>query len=409
MKRTIAISLSPNVFFKDVVLALKTLFQPWNYNNQTGTQLLEEWFRKFFKVSYVFSYTSGRAGLYEILKGYNIGEKDEVILQAFTCVALPNAIIASGATPIYADIAENLTLDPADLEKKITPKTKAIIMQHTFGIPSAAEKICTIAKKNNIPVIEDCAHGIGITYKGKKLGTFGDVAFFSFGRDKAFSCVFGGMVITNNAVLAKNIQKSYETIPLPSHGWIAQQLFHPVAFSFILAFYDVFSVGKLLLIFLQKLHMLSFPVSQMEKKGVYKRKDVKKLPGGLASLALEQLKRIDSFNRKREHYATMYMEGLKQYTNDFPSKVALPYLRFSILSEKRDTIMMNLRKHHVYLGKWYANVIDPIGTNFSAIGYGKGSCPKAEMVAQRILNLPTMPRMTEEDIQNVIRLIKLYV
>lgn len=409
MNRPIAISLSPNIFPKDVFLAIKKLVLPWKYNESTSVHVLEKWFKTFFSSTYAFSYTSGRAGLYEILKGYGIGKNDEVLLQAFTCVALPNAIVAVGAKPVYVDIAENLTLDVTDLEKKITLRTKAIIMQHTFGIPSAVVAISALTRKHGIPLIEDCAHGIGVMAAGKKLGQFGDVAFFSFGRDKAFSSVFGGLVITNNTALGEKLQKAYAHITYPSHGWTAQQLFHPIVFAVILPLYDFFSLGKILLILFQKLHMLSFPVTKSEKKGHYSSEDVKRLPGALASLAVVQLERLPLFNKKREHIAALYIEALENYIKDMPSTLSLPYLRFPFLSEKRDMLIKNLRRQHIYLGNWYTNVIDPVGTDFIQIGYTMGMCPHAEYAAKRIINLPTFPTLSDEEVASVIKYLKAYV
>lgn len=408
MKRPVAISISPNVFPSDVWLALKTISNPLQYNKKDSIKKLEAWFKTYFDSDFAFSYTSGRGALYELLRGYGIGEGDEVMTQAFTCVALPNAILATGAKAVYVDIAANLTIDSQDLKKKITSKTKAIILQHTFGIPSDIETILNIARKHNIVVIEDCAHGIGIPYKGKKLGQFGDAAFFSFGRDKAFSCVFGGMSITNDKKLAEKLEKSYTRMLFPSLSWTAQQLFHPVAFSFILPLYDFYSFGKILTVFFQKLKMLSFPVSREEKKGMYKNADIKKLPGALAVLALAQIEQMSKFNKKREELADIYMRGLKGFPEAFPSSVHIPYLRFPFLSEKRDEIVWELRKKHIYIGKWYANTIDPVGVDFSQIGYTVGMCPYAERVASKILNLPTFPTLSVVDAQRIVTYLKQY-
>jgi perosamine synthetase len=409
MKKIIAISLSPNVEKKDTVLALQLLLSPKNYNKAEFVEKLDEWFQTFFNTKYAFSYTSGRAGLFEILQAYDIGEGDEVIVQAFTCVALPNAILATKATPVYVDVLANATMDPKDIEQKISKKTKAIIVQHTFGIPSEIEKIQEIAKKHNIKVIEDCAHGIGVSYKNKMLGQFGDCAFFSFGRDKAFSSVFGGMVITNDKNLAEKLEKKYKEIPLPSKLWTAQQLFHPIAFSLIIPLYDTYSIGKMLLIFFQKLHFLSFPVTGSEKKGKYAKADTKRLPGALAKLAFTQLERLKTFNKTREQISALYMSELADIKESFLSSKKLPYLRFSLLSERRDEIVWNMRKHHIYLGKWYGSAIDPKGVDFATIQYTVGSCPKAEWLASRIFNLPTYPLMSEEDAKHVVKLLKRYV
>lgn len=115
-----------------------------------------------------------------------------MILQAYTCVSVSNAIIATGAKPIYVDIdAQTLNINPQLIEKHITQKTKAIIVQHTFGIPADIHAIQSIVKKHQLFFIEDCAHALGAQYKEKMVGSFGDIAVYSFGRDKVISSVNG--------------------------------------------------------------------------------------------------------------------------------------------------------------------------------------------------------------------------
>ncbi|MFN6946977.1 MAG: DegT/DnrJ/EryC1/StrS family aminotransferase, partial [Cytophagaceae bacterium] len=109
-----------------------------------------------------------------------ISQGDEVILPGFTCIVVPNAIIYLGAKPVYVDInSETFNIDPQLIEENITEKTKAIIAQHTFGIPADMDKILHIANKHNLFVIEDSCHALGSKYKGKYVGSFGDAAFFS--------------------------------------------------------------------------------------------------------------------------------------------------------------------------------------------------------------------------------------
>ena len=126
-----------------------------------------------------FYFFKGRVALYAILKSIGIGQGDEVILPGFTCVVVPNAITYLGAKPVYIDIASvTFNIDPSKIEEKITEKTRAIIAQHTFGIPAEMDIIMEMAKKYNLYVIEDSCHAIGSKYKGKEIGTFGDASFF---------------------------------------------------------------------------------------------------------------------------------------------------------------------------------------------------------------------------------------
>lgn len=409
MNRPIALGLSPNTEIDDVHLALKKLFMPWTYKKGKAPEMLEEWFQKFFNTSSAISFSNGRSSLYAILLALGIGRGDEIILQAFTCVVVPDAIIATGAQPIYADISKSLTLDPEDLKRKITSKTKAILVQHTFGIPTEMDEIMQIAKKYKLLVIEDVAHTIGEEYKKKKLGTFGKASFFSFGRDKAFSSVFGGMVITNDKELGKKIRQYQRQRSYPSYGWIAQQLFHPVAFSLLLPVYNTFSLGKILLVFLQKIHFLSFPVSSGEKRGKFYPSSIHKLPNALAFLALHQLGKLHRYNERRKEIVKYYLNRADEMHLDVAYRKSISFLRFPIFMKHPATARSFFRQFNIYLGDWYANIIDPRDSNFHAVGYVRGSCPRVEQAARTIVNLPTYPLLTDDDARVVLDVLKQYV
>lgn len=406
--KSIAVSLSPNAEKEDILLAIKLIFSPWKFFRGVEVNRLELWFRQYFVVSHAIPFNSGRSALYIILKALGVGRGDEVILQAFTCVAVPNAVITLGAKPIYVDIADNFTMDVKDLERKITNSTKVIIVQHTFGIPSNLSAIVKLAKKKKIAIVEDCAHIIGGLYDNKKFGLFGKVSFFSFGRDKAFSSVFGGMALTKDRKLGEKIRSLQRQLPAPSYFWILQQLLHPIIFSIILPLYDILSIGKIILVICQRLHLLSFPVSKTEKEGRVGFKSIKKFPNALACLVLLQLKKIDKFNKTREDISRLYIEKLKGEQIIIPYKRVIPFLRFPILVDNRDQIIAFLRKKKIYLGIWYSEVIDPKGVDFKKVFYQRGSCPKAEFLAKKIINLPTYPTMTNNQIKRVVEELKNY-
>ena len=408
MKRPIAISLSPNAQGKDVWLSFKKIFFPWNYFRGNHVRLLEQWFRQYFNASFAVSFASGRSAFLAILKALDIKEGDEIIIQPFTCVVVPNMIVSIGAKPVYVDIDNSLTMDTIDLERKITGKTKAIVAQHTFGISSNMEAIFKIAKEYKIPVIEDCAHIIGATYKGKKLGSLGTASFFSFGRDKAFSSVFGGVALTNEELLGKKIRVFQKKQRNPSFFWVMQQLFHPIAFYFILPVYNFFYLGKVILVLFQRLHLLSFPVDSKEKQGKISPDSIKKLPNVLTCLALFQLKRLNEFNKKREEISKIYIKEITNKNIDFPSKNNIPFLRFPVLINNRDEIFDKFKKKGIYLGQWYSNIIDPKGSDLRKINYQRGSCPNAEFIAKRIINLPTYINLKDKDIKKIVKLLNNY-
>lgn len=397
----IAISISPNTEAKDYFIALKLLVSPWCYLRGKSIKKVEEWFKKYFKVAFAISFDSARSAQYLILSSLGIGKGDEVLIQAFTCVAVPNSVLWSGAKPIYVDIDKSFNMDPQDLERKITKNSRAIIVQHTFGIAAKIAKIKEIARENKLVLIEDCAHSLGGTLDGKKLGTFGDVSFFSFGRDKVISSVFGGMAITNNKVIGNRLSRLQKNLPFPGFFWVAQQLLHPVLFSIILPIYNLLNIGKVILKIAQELHLLSIPVSEIEKKGGKPRFYPKKLPNSLATLALIQLDRLDKFNRARRAIARVYSKEFGSI--DSGENI---FLRFPILVGNPSKLINFAKKQGILLGRWYSHIIDPEGVDLKKVEYITGSCPVAQNLAAHVVNLPTYPRMRRIDVERVVETIK---
>ncbi len=160
----------------------------------------EKAFAEKNKVKYALAVTSGTAALRVALAALNIGEGDEVITQCFTFVATVEAIIESKATPICLNIDKTLNLDPSELEKSITPRTKAVIAVHMLGTPARIEKIREICNKKKIYLIEDTAWGCGGNLKNVPLGTWGDVGTFSFDFAKTITTGEGGMVIFKDKI-----------------------------------------------------------------------------------------------------------------------------------------------------------------------------------------------------------------
>ncbi len=401
----ITVSLSPNVEPDDVVVSLKMLFTPWTWRKDNYCQSIKAWFKMQFGFQDIQLFGYGRTALWAILKSFQIGEGDEVIIQAFACVVVPNSIKFLGAKPIYADIDKTLNLDPYDLKAKITDRTKAIIVQHTFGIPANMDEILQIAHKYKIPVIEDCAHSLGATYKGRLVGTLGDAAMFSFGRDKIISSVFGGAAFINSKFRIQNaeLKKIHNTLKQPPKWWIMQQLFHPIAFSIILPLYDVFNVGKFLLVLFQKIHLVSFPIDLTEKQGRQPKQLNYAYSNALAGLLIHQLSKLQRFNKQRQKIARYYYENLRDQKHTV-SITGSVFLRFPIFHESSIGFIKEARRKKILLGNWYHSIIDPQGIDLSVVDYKKGMCPRAEIAAAQIVNLPT--RIKLDDAKKVITLWK---
>jgi len=431
--KPISISLSPNTEEDDVRLAFKLLFQPWRYkNSENYSRYLEEEFKKYFGVKYAISFNSGRSALMAILDALEIKKDDEILIQAFTCNSAVIPILNRGAKPIFVDVDDTLNLAPEDLTKKITQRSKAVMIQHTFGWPAQIEEINKIAKANNLYLIEDGAHSLGAKYKGKFCGTFGDAAFFSFGRDKIISSIFGGMAITINQKIGEGIKEFRDKLDYPSNSWIFQQLLHPIFVNYlILPAYGLNQLlGRILLGFFHQLQILSKAVYKKEKEGKVPKYFPKRFPNSLTILALNQFKKLERFNKHRRKIAEFYqkeLEGnrfilpLSKIDNDrFPT-----FMRYPILVKKKfderssslalrsvratDEILKEARKRKIYLDDgWRKSPVVPPDTEIKKMEYTFGSCPKAEKVANSIVDLPTHINISEKEAEIIINFLKKY-
>lgn len=402
----ISASLSPNTERDDVIKAFWVLLSPWTWKYGEAVERVEEWFRDYFHVPVAVSFDSGRAAEFATLSSLGIGRGDEVMVQAFTCNVVANSVIWTGATAVYIDIDDTYNMDVRDMEKKRTQKTRAIIVQHTFGMPADIERIIAFARKYNLLIIEDCAHSLGATYKGKKVGSFGDAAFFSFGRDKVISSVWGGMAIIHASCqifsAKTKLLEFQKKLPMPGFFWIAQQLIHPIAFFFIINTYTML-IGKALLVLMQVFHLLSFPVSKEEKRGIKPASVPAKYPNGLAELLVGQLEKLPRYTQQRRNIATYYNSELTSRGVPVAEhNEGNSYLRFPVLVKNPDEISKRAKTIGILLGNWYRNVIDPTGVDMRAVGYVLGSCPNAERKAGAIINLPT--RITQAQARRVVEL-----
>jgi 8-amino-3,8-dideoxy-alpha-D-manno-octulosonate transaminase len=158
----------------------------------------EEAFTKYCGAQYALGVTSGSSALKVALTAMDVGPGDEVIVPAFTFLATYEAVLEVGAIPVMADIDDSLNLDPDDMEKRITPYTKAVIPVHMCGAPARIDKIMEVAGKHNLLVLEDNAQGCGGSYRGKMLGTFGHMGIFSFDYYKTVTTGEGGMILTDD-------------------------------------------------------------------------------------------------------------------------------------------------------------------------------------------------------------------
>lgn len=395
MFRPISSGLSPNTTIVDVLIAVKTLIFRSFWRDPLQLHLLKRWFVDKYNSNQIYLFNSGRSSLYVLLKSAGISKGDEVIVQAFTCVGAISPVVWVGAKPVYVDIdIDSYGLDPDLLEKSISPTCKAVIVQHTFGIPARIREIRQICRKHKLLLIEDCALAMGAKVGESEVGTFGDASFFSFGRDKVVSSVSGGVVVINKPKLFSGIESVYKNVSAPDDKWVYQQLFHPIVMALILPVYRIY-LGKILLVLFQKMGLILNPYQQGEVKGIKPDNYPQRYSSALVPLIMHQLKNLEVMNNRRRLISSSYGEIIK----------GAIYLRYPLLVKDRDELEIKARKLGVYLGTWYSNVIDPVGTKLAVFKYKVGSCPVAEGVAKKIINLPTYPRLKEVEIKKIKRII----
>ncbi len=357
-------------------------------------------------------YWRGRVGLYCILKAMDIQSGDEVILPAFTCVVVPSAIKYLGAQPIYTAI-DPLTynIDVEKLEEKITPKTKVILAQNTFGLSSDLDPILTIAKKYGIKVIEDCAHGFGGYYKGRKNGTSATAAFFSSQWNKPFSTGIGGIVVCNDLALAEKIQTIQLSLEKPSFKdesmlglqiFIRKNILRPSIYWAALKFYRWASQWGLI--------SGSSDAGELDDATMPKNY----LKSGANIQAKKGLEALQLFEKNIEHrkeIASLYNNAftkLNIHPVHLPDYATHTYIKYAFLVKDQPTFLKLAQQNQIPLGDWLNSPIHPIRENLERWDYHKGSFPIAEKIGYHILNLPTDESISIQEAKRIIHFLEKY-
>lgn len=389
---------TPKILFKHLTNP-KTL-QNGPYNDE-----LEQALSNYFG-SPVFPLNSGRSAIYLALRVLGTGQGDEVLLQAYTCNAVPNPILWSGATPVYVDIEEEtLNMDPKDLLKKISPKTKVIVVQHTFGNPAKIREILKIADRNNIKVIEDCAHSLGAKVDGKLLGTFGDMSVLSFGREKVISSLTGGALIVNDKSLIEKIETELDLLkPLP-YAKILQEIGNYLSWRTLFRKVYATGWGNNFIKHLYQYDFVNVITSQKELSGLNPGWYPSLMPNVFAHIALNELSNIEKYNNHRREVAETYLKKLAGSGLKILKQENGIYLRLVALHPKAHLILEKAKEQKQSFGNWYNSVIYPESVHLSKLGYMSGSCPVAESIAHQTINLPNYIGITETEIDRAIELL----
>jgi len=326
-------------------------------------------FVDMFNVNYAVSMSNCTDALHLACLLCDVKQGDEVLCPSLTFAASANCIKYVGATPIFCDIVspEHINLDPKDIEKKITSKTKAIIVVHMAGFPAKMDEIMAIAKKHNLKIIEDACHGPLSEYKGKKLGTIGDVGCFSFFSNKNISTGEGGMLITNSEEMAKKARL------LRSHGMTTMSYQRASGHA---TTYDIVELGY-----------------------NFRMDDIR------ASIGVVQMKKLQNDLEKRIQVRNEYLNQLSSIeeitipflkNTEFVSNYILPIVLKNSTSEKRDRVREKLHAVGIQTSVHY-----PAIHKFSIYKAYEASLPNTEYVTDNEITLPMYASLKIREIRYI--------
>lgn len=368
----------------------------------------EYFFSKMLDASYAHTFWKGRTALYAILKSLMIGPGDEVIVPAFTCVVVSNAIISTGAKPVYVDISPNTyNIDPSIVEKCITPNTKAIVIQHTFGIPAELDPLLDIAKCHNLSVIEDCAHAIGSKYRGRLVGTFGDAAFFSSQWSKPYTTGLGGIAITSNEAIEEGLKNVLSEFTYPCKIQLnrlkIQYMLYYLFFSPRLYWFSLGTLQRL-----SQMNLFIGSSSRDELDGVMPPDHSWKMSPFQARIGLRQVHCLPQYIEHRRRLAKLYENYLRSHAwnpSKTPQEYEIVYLRYPIRVANKWDFLRKAQDARIEIGSWFESVLHPIRTSLKHFGYKQGQCPIAEVAANEVVNLPLHHRVTVEEAERIIEFV----
>lgn len=346
----------------------------------------------------LFLFWKGRVALYAILQAMGVGEGDEIILPAFTCVVVPNAIKYLKAKPVYVDIDPiTYNVDPDQIESKITEHTKVLICQNTFGLSSNIEILLEIANRHHLYTIEDCTHGFGGSYEGKPNGSYCDAAFYSTQWNKPFSTGVGGFALVKNTDLHQKLIQVNESlekttlkdsISLSVLYFVREKILTNRRYWRMIKLYRWLSKYKLVQGSSSGIEIESTQMPGHYFKGLSKTQMKK---------GLTNLKVLDTFLQRRKHNAEIYNKYLIEKGKTAVDQRLFSnhsFLKYPLLVKNREEVLHLAENCQIPLGEWFCSPIHPVMDHWDLWDFDGDKFPNAVKFSALMVDLPT-------DIENV--------
>ena len=352
-----------NALKDEVRVAIDEVLDNTAYSDGPFVKKFEENLAQFCNTQFALGVNSGTSALHLAMLALGIEAGDEVIIPANTFIATVWGASYVGAKPVFVDCnPDTWNINVEEIEKAITPRTKAIAGVHLYGQPFDIEGVRRVAEKHNLYVIEDAAQAIGARYKGERIGQFGEIACFSFYPGKNLGAYGeGGGIVTNN--------KEYDAAirSLRNHG-STERYYH-------------------------------------DEIGYNMRMD------GIQGAVLDvKLQYIDKWNNRRREIAARYQSEIKNSSIKMqgqPEWAESIYHLFVITTENRDNLIKHLNERNIYPGMHYP-VPCHLQKAYEPLGYKKGDMPNSEYLAAHCLSLPMFPELKDEEVSRVIEAMNAY-
>jgi perosamine synthetase len=355
-----AIPISRPPIGEEEIRAVTEVLRSGNLVQGKKVEQFENEFSVYIGTRFAAAVSSGTSALQIGLQALGLGKGDEVITTPFTFAATANAIIHCGATPVFADIdPQTFNMDPEKIAA--SKKTKALLCVHLYGQPCEMDSLGKICREKGLGLVEDAAQAVGAEYKGRKVGTFGELSAFSFYATKNLTTGEGGMIATGSKGIAEQARV------IRNQGQSGQYRHDIISYNFRMT-------------------------------------DIQ------AAIGIEQLKRVDSLNGKRienARFLTDSLSGVRGVEVPFVMKgVKHVFHQYTLKVPKgRDSLLGYLNSHGVGARVYYPQPVY-MQPPYAKMGFGKGLCPVAEKVCGQVLSIPVHPLLTQKELEEIVKQVK---